>query len=161
MNIATFDLAPIPLRDLMALREAVERVVDEVVRGDITHKEQNAMTETLDGLSIEQLRELARRAEATAKARVRAEKDKVPPVGTEWEYGGRYYETVREGAAGECLVYSIAKKGGAIRAQWLPPTFSGVRAQPIYSRTWNLSPSFFMSHHEKDVIIRLVLRVAG
>lgn len=116
---------------------------------------------TLDGLTVEQLRDLATRATNTAAAKVKVKeqedakqrvkdaKDFVPPVGTEWEYGGRYWVTANLGG----LVLSIPKKGGVVRGWWCQERFSD--DPPPSHGGWDIGSG----DAEPKVIARLALRV--
>lgn len=119
---------------------------------------------TLDTMTVAQLRDIATRAEARAKdiereqaeakQRVKDAKDLVPPVGTEWEYNGRYWVTEKMETDGFVMALSIHKKGGPITLHW----FRGGRfSRPgVHARVDDYMDVVTRS---PGVIARLALRV--
>ena len=113
--------------------------------------------ETLDGMTVEQLRDLAARAntaaEQQAKKAEKDAKDLVPPVGTEWEYNGRYWVTeYRDDTS--AMVLSIPKKGGPILGDWFR------RCRFSLPELTGFCPHFeTIEERSPGVIARLALRV--
>ena len=83
---------------------------------------------TLDGMTVEQLRELATRAQRTADAQEKAQKDEKDIIpgddGSVWEYGGRYWTVAKGDVENERLLHSIPVEGGVVRGWWCTTRFS-------------------------------------
>lgn len=97
------------------------------------------MTGTLNDMDVAQLRDLAQRAEATAKqkeqAARKAEKDIIPPPGTFWRYNKRVWTAVSGKKEHFNILLSADENGGDVRYWFFDgryKTFSALKEKVSY-----------------------------